>query len=130
MPVDFSKPIEVQHQYDVPTEWRPARVLGAVNYSNSSFTHAVAVLGERGGECVYAANPCGYVEGGYIIRNTPPKVVKESWVNLYSNGCTGGVHATKKIADQNDCGVNRFGYYVTKTYDNGSVTNEVIKIEE
>lgn len=129
MKVDFSKPIEIKWIGEY--EWRPARVLGPVLYKNFLFTHAIIISNGDNSESVLAAGPSGIVEHQqYVIRNTPPKVVSEYWVNLYKDGDAGERYKSRFDADFNKRGFERFGYYVTKTCDDGSVTNEVIKIEE
>lgn len=123
--IDFNKPIEVQQNGS--TEWKPARVLVAVNYLNPLFTHAVAITHPNGSESVHAVRTNGYGEDGFQLRNTPPKVVKELWVNMYKDGSVSLPNSSKSLADS-WAHERTFGYFVTKDFDDGSRTNEFIPV--
>jgi hypothetical protein len=66
----------------------------------------------------------------YKLQNKK-EVIKETWVNLYKDGFTGQYGSSKSYVDSNKLhSTDRYGYYLTKEFSDGSFTNEVILIQE
>lgn len=126
--IDFAKPIETS--LDGGQTWKPARVLGKVNYENAVFSHIIAYVGSGGFEHTAAVGEFG-VAWSVHVRNSQPKVIGEAWVLLTKSGNTS--HARHSRADLDEAHEPNprkdFAYFVTKKYDDGSYTNEIIKIE-
>ena len=67
----------------------------------------------------------------FKLRNKK-EVIREVWVNLYKDGGIGDSVSSRHNADrfQRPGKDNRYAYFVTKEFSDGSVTNEIILIKE
>lgn len=128
--VDFSKPLVCS---DPDLE---IIKIFPVHYKNADLTHAIHLrLKETGQETVVAIGPTAkcnttYVFHRYVdILNAPPKIVYETWQNLYKDGFIGGVCASKSSSD--DAAMiskPRDSILYSVYYDNGDVKREIIPV--
>ena len=129
--IDFSKPLEVDTEYSLE-EFHGAKILAVypVNYSNSSFTHAVHYRKENGKEGLEANNVAGVCNSYLAFRNVKPKIAGEFWVNCYADGTTSNPFPGRLFAaDEADFAkINRLGLLRTTIYDDGKVEQEYIKL--
>jgi hypothetical protein len=135
--IDFTKPLEL-----IPvrgnSESSHYEVLQVIphDYQNPMYKNAVVIkhdhqiylvgVNQYGDFC--SDNPRFY--GNCKLQNKK-EVIKETWVNLYKDGFTGCEERSKDFANfyKRSYG-NRYGYYLTKEFSDGSVTNEIILINE
>jgi hypothetical protein len=126
--IDFTKPLEFDQDF--------YRVLSVfpVRFSNSRFAHAVHYRQPNGSEAVSAVTRRGEVNSleGLVLRNVPPKIVDEVFVNVYASGFAGCT--CKSMSDANNNVVNvtwgdkRTGVLHTAIYDDGQVQQKLIQL--
>lgn len=135
--IDFTKPIELIHLSN-NSALEHYEVLQVIphEFANSMFRNAVVI---RRNKKIYLVGVDQY--GGFSsdhdvfydlfqLRNKK-EVTRETWVNMYKSGFTGVHCSSKERADrEKDRSETRYAYFVTKEFSDGSVTNEIILIQE
>jgi hypothetical protein len=134
--IDFTKPLELIF-IKSNSESGDYKVIQVIfhDYQNPIYKNAVVI--ERGHQVYlvgvdrhgeFSSDNCIFYEK-YKLQNKK-EVIKETWVNLYKDGFTGQGGPSKSYADDNKLySTDRYGYYLTKEFSDGSFTNEVILIQ-
>jgi hypothetical protein len=135
--IDFTKPLELIF-IKSNSESDDYKVLQVIphDYQNPMYKNAVVIKRDHQIYLV-GVNQHGYFSSDnylfyekYNLQNKK-EVIKETWVNLYKDGFTGQYGSSKSYVDSNKLhSTDRYGYYLTKEFSDGSFTNEVILIQE
>jgi hypothetical protein len=128
--IDFNKPLEFEQD-----SYRVISIF-PVRFSNSIYAHAVHYCKPDGSEAVSAVTKHGEVNSmeSLVLRNVPPKIIKEVFVNVYKDGGIGLEYSSRSDADlgQLDPGqagqALRTGILHTAIYDDGQVQQELIQL--
>jgi hypothetical protein len=135
--IDFTKPLELI-SIGSNSESDCYEVLQVIShdYRNPMYKNAVVI---KHGHQIYldAVDRHGYFSSNnrifyekYKLQNKK-EVIKEIWVNLYKDGFVGREGSSKSYVDSNKrYSSDRYGYYLTKEFSDGSFTNEVVLIQE
>jgi hypothetical protein len=135
--IDFTKPLELIF-IKSNSESGDYKVLQVIfhDYQNPMYKNAVVI--ERGHQVylVGVDRHGNFSSDNYLFYEkyklqNKKEVIKETWVNLYKDGFTGKEGPSKSYVDSNKLhSTDRYGYYLTKEFSDGSFTNEVILIQE
>jgi hypothetical protein len=135
--IDFTKPLELIYlgSNSESSEYEVLQVIPH-DYLNPMYKNAVVIKYGHGIYLVAVDRYGNFSSDNYLFYQkyklqNKKEVIKETWVNLYSDGFAGCEEPSKDFADFHRRSYGkRYGYYLTKEFSDGSFTNEVILIQE
>jgi hypothetical protein len=135
--IDFTKPVELIF-IKSNSESDDYKVLQVIfhDYQNPMYKNAVVIKHCHQIYLVGVDRHGNFSSDNYLFYEkyklqNKKEVIKEIWVNLYKDGFVGSEGSSKSYVDSNKLhSPDRYGYYLTKEFSDGSFTNEVILIQE